>query len=490
MEGGVSLSDFLVSQLATESDCRSLIGHDGFTKYNSTLKKNRIVPLGSCTASSLHNEDFEDLVKKLKDFDEDDLTSIETQRELWDGVRQDFVRILNINKDENWVVFVPSGTDAEALISSVILKSDGSDRLNNVVVAPLEVGSGTSFACGGKAFSEHSPDGSRWSIGDDIIPEISQKTVVYGVELRSSKGDISPMALLEGEINGIFRNSVEQHQSVAVHIVAGSKTGAHAPSSDFISRIEDVGYPRLHIIVDAAQGRFSRKGVNRSLKAGRIVSITGSKFFGAPPFCGAVIFPKSKYSNVMWSEEYSPLFNPMGFEISSPNLELDPRNGVLLRWMIGVSNMNKYYSTDPAYRLKVLKWFENDAVQIINGFESLHYMEPQFFSPDEENRLLATNKTIHTFQVSVGGTKLGYDELKSIHASLIDRNRFEGISLGQPVLLSSESGKSALRIALGSRLIVDTIKEIESEGSESSGRETLRLLVKNACQRIVQIAGN
>ena len=481
-------SDFLINQLSSESDSRSEIGDDGFSKYNTTLLKNNIAPLGSCTASSLHNEDFSELIHKLRGLREDDLFSINILAKLWADVRRDFLETLQIDGEENSVVFVPSGTDSETLISSVINYNDGNDVLNNIVVAPLEVGSGTLLACGGKAFSEKSPDGSVWKIGDEIINSVSEKTNVHGIELRSSKGKIPPMPQLEGEIDEIIQISIANKSSVCVHVVAGSKTGAHAPSNSYISQIENLNYPSLHIIIDAAQGRFSRTGVRKSLQAGRIVTITGSKFFGAPPFCGAVIFPRFKYPKVEWKDEYSPLFNQMCFENMIPDARYEVRNGLLLRWMIGVSNMRKYYSTDPKMRLKVLKWFEKDGIEAIKSNHSLHYLDPQFFSPDERNRLLATNKTIHTFQVSQNGKNLRMEKLKKIHSNLVNKNLRNGSCIGQPVLLARSSGDSALRIALGSRMIVDTINDIIESNSEVEARKKLYSLVSKTCLGISQIA--
>lgn len=487
MEGSKSFSDYLIKQLSSETDSRSETSDDGFSKYNVTLLKNNIVPLGSCTASSLHNDDFSELILKLQDATEEDLSSINFLTKLWGEVREEFLEILQIDNEENTIVFVPSGTDSETLISSVINSNDGNDILNNIVVAPLEVGSGTILACGGKAFSEKSPDGSYWKIGQAIVNSVSQKTKVHTIELRSSKGRFPPMSQLEREIEEIIRTSVSDESSVCVHVVAGSKTGAHAPSNAFISVIENMNYSNLHVIVDAAQGRFSRTGVRKSLKAGRIVTVTGSKFFGAPPFCGAVIFPKFKYPKIEWKDEFSPLFNQMCFENRTPDSSYEIRNGLLLRWMIGVSNMRNYYSTDPRMRLKVLKWFESDGVEAIESFNSLHYLDPQFFSPDERNRLLATNKTIHTFQVSHDGKNMGMEKLKKIHSDLVNKNMRNGIHIGQPVLLSRSSGDSGLRIALGSRLIVDTINDIIGGTSEAEARKKLHSLVSKACWEISMI---
>ena len=139
-------------------------------------------------------------------------------------------------------------------------------------------------------------------------------------------------------------------------------------------------------------------------------------------------------------------------------------------------------------RLKVLKWFEEDGVSAIKENKSLRYIEPQFFSPDEKNRLLATNKTIHTFQVSTNERNLGMEELRIIHSRLINKNDMSGKSIGQPVLLSRSNEETGLRIALGSRIIVDTINNIVSRSSEASAREELFKLISETCSEISQLA--
>ena len=192
MATGKPSIDCLIHQLSSESDCRSELRSDRFTNYNTTLMKNKIIPLGTCTASSLHSDDMAYLIKALEGLNDNDLFSTDTLSNLWKDVRYDFCDLLGLDERKHNVVFVPSGTDSETLISSVILEKDGSEKLRNVVVAPLEVGSGTELACGGRAFSERSPDGSSWEIGDSIIPSVSKKTSVHGVEVRSSSGSIPP----------------------------------------------------------------------------------------------------------------------------------------------------------------------------------------------------------------------------------------------------------------------------------------------------------
>ena len=99
---------------------------------------NKIAPLGTCTASSLHSDDMADLLIRLEGLNDNDLFSIDTLSKLWKDVRNDFCNVLGLDKQKHNVVFVPSGTDSESLISSVILEKDGRPYVNlNPTYYPL-----------------------------------------------------------------------------------------------------------------------------------------------------------------------------------------------------------------------------------------------------------------------------------------------------------------------------------------------------------------
>ena len=75
-----------------------------------------------------------------------------------------------------------------------------------------------------------------------------------------------------------------------------------------------------------------------------------------------------------------------------------------------------------------------------------------------------------------------------MHRKLVESKPY-GFHLGQPVTLSSESGEAGLRIALGSRLIIDSIRTIEEKnGGIEMAREKLTSIISSACNRIEELA--
>ena len=76
-----------------------------------------------------------------------------------------------------------------------------------------------------------------------------------------------------------------------MHVLAGSKTGLSAPSFEAVQRLHERFGARLDVVVDACQMRLAPERVRAYLEAGCMVLITGSKFFGGPPFSGALLVP-------------------------------------------------------------------------------------------------------------------------------------------------------------------------------------------------------
>jgi hypothetical protein len=85
----------------------------------------------------------------------------------------------------------------------------------------------------------------------------------------------------------IARQAEQEGAYPIIHGVFGGKTGLRdtcmPPSRD--------GGKSSMGVIDACQGRFSLAELHEWLAQGSIVLFTASKFYQAPPFCGAVFVP-------------------------------------------------------------------------------------------------------------------------------------------------------------------------------------------------------
>merc|ERR1740130_2629193 len=117
---------------------------------------------------------------------------------------------------------------------------------------------------------------------------------------------------------------------------------------------------KLVAVVDACQGRMGELAVREHLDKGRVVLTTGSKFFGGPPFSGVCLMPRalaeeleSLLSNRFVSKvlECSSLQDYVGASLMSDDLstlrsrvpETNLNYGVLLRWTLGLYEMEAFY---------------------------------------------------------------------------------------------------------------------------------------------------
>merc|ERR1712070_498397 len=88
-------------------------------------------------------------------------------------------------------------------------------------------------------------------------------------------------------MNDFIQQSEAKGSYPIVHGVFGGKTGLRDES---MPGSLDVGERSLGV-VDACQGRFSLEELKEWLDQDSLVLFTASKFYQAPPFCGAVIVP-------------------------------------------------------------------------------------------------------------------------------------------------------------------------------------------------------
>lgn len=186
------------------------------------------------------------------------------------------------------------------------------------------------------------------------------------VQIKPRVGSTGSIAHNDSDVVARVRKDLAANPTtVAVlHVVCGSKTGLVHPSFDTVDALQAEFGNRLIGVVDACQLRCELRHLSRYTAKGYMTLITGSKFFTAPPFAGAVIVPA-----IIAAEIESHLAKPhsnkaemcviptglklylTGFEVSPsmPRLRsfLSEGNdwlnfGLHLRWACGVSMMERY----------------------------------------------------------------------------------------------------------------------------------------------------
>mmetsp|Transcript_116775 Transcript_116775/g.190107 ORF Transcript_116775/g.190107 Transcript_116775/m.190107 type:complete len:533 (-) Transcript_116775:44-1642(-) len=373
------------------------------------------------------------------------------------------------------VALAPSGSDAEFLPLLVALSRRPAGGTLNIVTAAGEVGSGTANACRGCHFSSVLPSGAASKNGaPSAMPGAGTDFMqTKEVLLRARGGGLRPASEVESEVETLVKVAIDEGRIPLVHIVVGSKTGATTPSEKFVRDLQHhVGAEKMIVIVDACQGRVKENKIGEWLQEGWQVLVTGSKFFGAPPFCGAVLMQEEQMQALeSMSVEFEALgdyFDRVCFKKAARAMQScrclpDRMNfGLLLRWEAALIEMECFYGTDEAKRSHVMKQWVQGAKELVetHGESCGHLKLALQGEADTEGIALGGVNSLLGFEVLVGAAEekkaLNVDQLKKFHA-MMPRDLSQSLShtsheiseedlavlkrpcyIGQPVKLSAD----------------------------------------------------
>lgn len=475
--------------LATGGDSRQVTeGAESLSKYLcATRPRPEVTPFGSCTASSISEVGYqaaERLHRHLRALAHD--TDIRVAvAEHYEIVREELLFLLTrCSVPGVEVALTPSGTDAE-LLALAIAHGSGERAVTNILLAPTEVGSGTPLAAACRYFDELTPSGEAVVPGSAVDARLAERTDLVAVAVRDEKGDARDETDIDAEVSGIVEERISKGHRVLLHVIAHSKTGLHAPSLACVEGLRSRFGEDVLVMIDAAQGRFSRRGLVRVLRAGHLVMVTGSKFYGGPPFSGALLVPAaapskqglgvlpSGFGNFFTADQLPASWAPHSMELpETGNL------GLLLRWAAAIAEVREYYSTPSKLRLQVLRAFERGVPEVLNCSSSISLettVEPVL--SDEFERVLQSKTTVFPFSVTLSnGSRLDTNALKTVWRWLSDdishflprgpteqrRSLAPQFHLGQPVTLATGAAAPAvLRIALGGVLLSSVAHDLE-----------------------------
>ncbi|MBL8474065.1 MAG: hypothetical protein JNM98_19900 [Rhodocyclaceae bacterium] len=400
----------LADLLHSGSDERSMLSADGLNKYCGAPYPRPVVAFGSCTASTITMRGWLAARRALKELDERaaDIGQLAAADELGRRIRRKLSHLLEVDDvDGLAVVLTPSGSDAETIaLYFAALAGDG--PLVNIVVGAREVGSGTVLAAGCRYFSERVPSGLDKEPGTPVDEALAARTQVIQVKIRNDQANERSPDELDAEIQALVADAVGRGARAIVHIVAHSKTGVHAPRLDTMNTLVSRYGDRVVPIIDAAQGRFSRRGLRDYISRGYMVIMTGSKFYGGPSFSGCLLLPRRVLPQnsadmvfpAGFSDYLTPAQLPDAWSAARAALEQKLNLGLLLRWSAAIAEIDAYYEAPGQSRYRVLRFFEAQTPIILGRsplLELINVPVPVF--DDTSERLLESKTTVFSFRV-------------------------------------------------------------------------------------------
>jgi len=462
--------------LSSYGDSRHTVGPHGRNRYgNRYSPEPGLLSFGSCTSSTVSEVAFEAADRLhgwLRALGSDVLG--QSVDDLYERVRTELVSNIAMNSAATLeVALCPSGTDAE-LIPLLVALAEGSE-VTTILVGPSEAGSGTGDAAAATHFDTVTPRGHEVEPGTPVDVAVTARVRLERVRIRDADGAPRDEDDVDDEVRAILRQAVGRGDHALLHIIAHSKTGVHAPSLRCVDELVHAHPGQVDVVIDAAQGRFSRAGLAESLARGYMVMVTGSKFFGGPPFAGAVLVPHDRAGGRAvptavpegFGDYFVPAMLPRSWREARASLSPGLGLGVLMRWWAALAEIRDYYSVPAALRLEVLRRFQAVVPGIIAATKHLELTTvPPPPEPRDDTRLLESNTTVFPFTCRApDGTLLGMDQLRALAAAVrggspLDEQLSPQLAvlrceLGQPVeLASGPTSLPVLRIALGGRDII------------------------------------
>ncbi|WP_139177882.1 hypothetical protein [Ruania alba] len=461
--------------LASQGDDRHLVLASGANRYfNRYRPEPDLLRFGSCTSSTLSRAAFasaERLHGWLRSVPR--ASTAHAIDDLFERVRTQLIgNLAPYRVATTDVVVTPSGSDAEFI--PLLVGLAGGRRVTNIVVGAAEAGSGSIHAAGGLHFDHATPFGVPVQQFGPVNEQLSSRVDVVRVDVRDCAGDPRPVSDIDAEVTAIAEGRVAGGEDVLLHLIAHSKTGLHAPSIETVARLTGAHPGRVLAVIDGAQGRFSRRGLEESLARGWMTIVTGSKFFGGPPFAGAVLVP-----HTLWADRDRPaLPDEYGDYLGRSML---PRTwtraraaapdianvGLLLRWWSALTEIREYYSVPAPLRFEVLQTFQALVPTILARIPEFDAdpVDPPV-DPAGAVRLLESNTTVFPFTCRVGGAMLDDTALRTARERLrLGTGGGLRAEIGQPVVLGAEGeGRTVLRVALGAPNNTD-VCTADAEGS-------------------------
>ncbi|TWU04889.1 hypothetical protein [Stieleria varia] len=454
------------SLISSGCDSRLILNPSGLNPYGCGVISRDVIALGSCSAStpSARGEQAARAIRQSLIEASDLRTATEHQ---FQSVREALHACWNLTPETD-IAFTPSGTDVELLALSLadgVAYGSAARPIVNIVIGPAEVGRGTVRSASFQHHDRVDPCGHEVALASPVDEAMERRVTVQTIDIRHANGQPMSCAEIDLAVQQAVIAAADQGSRVLLHAVAHSKTGIFAPRLTTLSRIATTMTDDVVIVVDAAQARlgptFGTIDYSQLIRHGFLVSVTGSKFFGGPPFCGALLVPPryqrprslpSGLSRYVFRNQL-----PLSWSDARNCLRDDCNVSLLMRWNAAVAEMRAFYALPERTRGRIASAFVQSVRRHFAAEESIELM-PSFDMEDSDwiDQHGTPTPTVISFGIHSGGQRFGERELRSLHQQLNEPAGEGGelaFHLGQPVRIGNQLW--VLRIALGAPLVTE-----------------------------------
>jgi hypothetical protein len=307
--------------------------------------------------------------------------------EAWfDDLRARIVAAFGIAGSE--VILSASGTEAE-LTALAVAKTALRTPLTSIVIAPDETGSGVLHAAAGTHFAATAAFAASVEKGSWLAGWENDATATVRIEIREQTGRLRDPATVDLATRASVDAALLAGRNVLLHLLDTSKTGRGGPSRATAKEIAGAAGGRVLVVVDACQLRCSFDQIRADLAAGFLVMVTGSKFAGGPPFCGALLMPPCLLDRLR------DLRFPSGLAAYSARLDWPSRLraavdgeafaianlGMGLRWEAALCEIEAYAVILPRLREEIAAAFAETVRRCVAARPDLSFLDENLARP-------------------------------------------------------------------------------------------------------------
>lgn len=379
------------------------------------------------------------------------------------------------------ILLAPSGTDISLYVAG-ICQTIFKREIVHILVASDETGSGVPLALEGKHFSGKTSHGVDVEKGGAIEGFYPVGNV--HIKLRNEKGQLKKPVDVDKEVSCAVGEAMARGKQAVLHVMDQSKLGYSAPSDPCLDQLQEDYGDKLLVLIDNSQLRIEQQGIQNYIERGFIMTVTGSKFFTGPPFCGALIVPASL--NKHWKTVERSL--PKGLIeytycdkwprdwAMTRDLEKGLNFGTFMRWYASIAEIERYYETPSSLRFLGTEMFCNHVEESITSAGFLEHLPDFEKEPNgAEETQMENRRTIFPFFVKRQGAVLDREKMKKLYR-LLNRDLSAKIEedsddlkhlakqaghIGQSVKTVYKDGTptGVVRISLGARVISESWKD-------------------------------
>jgi hypothetical protein len=403
-----------------------------------------VLAFGSCTASSISEAGLS-AAGALRQAMLVQAAAGSAEQAIEGGVQSIAARLLGHFGIEDLAeaMLVASGTDAALLVTALIAGRHPGEPLTSILMSLSETGSGVPEAAQGRHFSCLTASGRTVPKAGALegLGGISLQTIA----LRDAQGCAVATELVSQACEAAIAAAAARGH-VALHAIDGSKTGLSAPGRAACQHLKSRYGDRLSVVIDACQVRIEPAAVRAYLEDGFAVLITGSKFFAAPGFCGAVLAPRG------FGAARALPAGLLAYATSAGGLVARRCPGLLLRWAAALSSMARFAAVPPDSVAAAIARMTREVHAGVASEPRLSLIEAQ--RPPGAG--WSARPTVLTFTVaSRTGAVMSADALRPLYLALAsDSSDAPRCQIGQPVSLGTPA-LGALRIAFSADQLAD-----------------------------------